>query len=184
MTAAATTGPNSEPRPTSSTPATKCAPSCHTFFSNLRVQWSLFNRRSLAAEAESRFPGADLSFEDTEANKSIFAHYMRVAQCGKTAGETALSSGAVERRKEYSPGRQPRVEDGNTAKLRRSERNVVSGLLTACSLWLMHPVTIRARCLTRLAAFKDDARLVVCGLTPIVGRSTRAGRPRQTIPRK
>ena len=66
MTAAATTGPNSEPRPTSSTPATKRAPSCHTFFSNFRVQCSLFSRRSLTAEAESGFAGADVSFGDTE----------------------------------------------------------------------------------------------------------------------
>src|ERR1700677_3427789 len=52
MTAAATTGPNSDPRPTSSTPATYCAPESHARFSNLRVQRSFFNRRNLAAEAE------------------------------------------------------------------------------------------------------------------------------------
>src|ERR1700674_3199332 len=52
MTAAATTGPNSDPRPTSSTPATNCAPAAHARFSNLRVQRSFFSKRNLAAEAE------------------------------------------------------------------------------------------------------------------------------------
>src|SRR6266853_2269902 len=52
MTAAATTGPNSDPRPTSSTPATSCAPAAQARFSNLRVQRSFFSRRNLAAEAE------------------------------------------------------------------------------------------------------------------------------------
>src|SRR6202795_2168844 len=52
MTAPATTGPNSDPRPTSSTPATSCAPSAHARFSNLRVQRSFFSKRNLAAEAE------------------------------------------------------------------------------------------------------------------------------------
>src|SRR6202047_4352783 len=52
MTAAATTGPNSDPRPTSSTPATSCAPAAHARFSNLRVHRSFFSKRNLAAEAE------------------------------------------------------------------------------------------------------------------------------------
>src|SRR5208282_592733 len=52
MTAAATTGPNSEPRPTSSTPATCMAPVAHARFSNFSVQRSFFRSRSLAAEAE------------------------------------------------------------------------------------------------------------------------------------
>src|SRR6202795_4079233 len=52
MTAPATTGPNSDPRPTSSTPATNCAPAAHARFSNLRVQRSFFSKRNLAAEAE------------------------------------------------------------------------------------------------------------------------------------
>src|ERR1700676_3401787 len=52
MTAAATTGPNSDPRPTSSTPATSCAPAAQARFSNLRVQRSFFSKRNLAAEAE------------------------------------------------------------------------------------------------------------------------------------
>src|SRR6202022_240189 len=65
MTAAATTGPNSEPRPTSSTPATRRAPSCHTFFSNLRGQRSLLSRRGLAAEADSGLSDASLSRGDT-----------------------------------------------------------------------------------------------------------------------
>src|SRR5580658_8609033 len=55
MTAAATTGPKRDPRPTSSTPATSSAPDSHARFSNLRVQRSFFNRRSLAAEAEMPF---------------------------------------------------------------------------------------------------------------------------------
>src|SRR5580704_7168416 len=55
MTAAATTGPKSDPRPTSSTPATSSVPDSHARFSNLRVQRSFFNRRSLAAEAEMPF---------------------------------------------------------------------------------------------------------------------------------
>src|SRR5580700_3027562 len=50
--AAATTGPNSDPRPTSSTPATSCAPAAHARFSNLRVHRSFFSKRNLAAEAE------------------------------------------------------------------------------------------------------------------------------------
>src|ERR1019366_4436112 len=52
ITAAATTGPNSDPRPTSSTPATRFAPAAQARFSKLRVQRSFFNRRNLAAEAE------------------------------------------------------------------------------------------------------------------------------------
>src|SRR5208337_38171 len=52
ITAAATTGPNSDPRPTSSTPATCCAPAAHARFSNFRVQRSFFSSRNLAAEAE------------------------------------------------------------------------------------------------------------------------------------
>src|ERR1035441_8568900 len=53
ITAAATTGPNSDPRPTSSTPATWCAPAAHARFSKLSVQRSFFSRRNLAADAES-----------------------------------------------------------------------------------------------------------------------------------
>src|SRR5208282_6333372 len=53
ITAAATTGPNSDPRPTSSTPATYCAPAAQARFSKLRVQRSFFSKRSFAAEAES-----------------------------------------------------------------------------------------------------------------------------------
>src|ERR1700681_817601 len=52
MTAAATTGPNSDPRPTSSTPAMCVAPAAQARFSNSRVQRSFFSRRNLAAEAE------------------------------------------------------------------------------------------------------------------------------------
>src|ERR1035441_5624384 len=52
ITAAATTGPNSDPRPTSSTPATDFAPAPQARFSKLSVQRSFFSRRNLAAEAE------------------------------------------------------------------------------------------------------------------------------------
>src|SRR5437660_3705345 len=53
MTAAATTGPNSDPRPTSSTPATCVAPAAQARFSNLRVQRNFFRRRSLMVAAET-----------------------------------------------------------------------------------------------------------------------------------
>src|ERR1700687_3340255 len=52
MMAAATTGPNNDPRPTSSTPATCAAPAAHARFSNLRVQRSFFSKRNLAVAAE------------------------------------------------------------------------------------------------------------------------------------
>src|SRR5277367_2955555 len=52
ITAAATTGPKSDPRPTSSTPATKVAPAAQARFSNLRVQRRLFSSRNFAADAE------------------------------------------------------------------------------------------------------------------------------------
>src|SRR6266496_1324592 len=55
MTAAATTGPNSDPRPTSSTPATSVAPDAHASFSYFTVQRRLFNSRSFAAAGESFF---------------------------------------------------------------------------------------------------------------------------------
>ena len=47
ITAAATTGPNSEPRPTSSTPATSVAPLAQASFSNLSVQRSVFSKPQL-----------------------------------------------------------------------------------------------------------------------------------------
>src|SRR5258708_3559030 len=53
MTAAATSGPNNDPRPTSSTPATSSAPAAQARFSNLRVQRSFFRRRSFAVAAET-----------------------------------------------------------------------------------------------------------------------------------
>src|ERR1700688_5029062 len=52
MTAPATTGPKSDPRPTSSTPAINCAPDTQASFSNLRVQRRRFSKRIFAAEAE------------------------------------------------------------------------------------------------------------------------------------
>src|SRR5208337_2211903 len=53
ITAAATTGPNSDPRPTSSTPATRSAPAAQARLSKLRVQRSFFSKRNLTAEAET-----------------------------------------------------------------------------------------------------------------------------------
>src|SRR6266481_5254968 len=51
MTAAATTGPNSDPRPTSSTPATCVAPAAQARFSNFSVQRSFFSKRNFAVAA-------------------------------------------------------------------------------------------------------------------------------------
>src|SRR5689334_12234061 len=55
MTAAATTGPNKHPRPTSSTPATSLAPPAQAFFSNFRVHFRRLSKRIFAAAAESFF---------------------------------------------------------------------------------------------------------------------------------
>src|SRR5574341_348195 len=52
MTAAATTGPKSEPRPASSTPATERAPVAQALRSKLRVQRSFFKKRSFLAAGE------------------------------------------------------------------------------------------------------------------------------------
>ncbi len=94
ITAAATTGPNSEPRPTSSTPATKRAPNCHIFFSNLSVQRSFLSRRSLTAEAESDFAESDLSFSGTEQESKpqpSSPTLRHAAQCGKPLLTVATS---------------------------------------------------------------------------------------------
>src|ERR1700681_1049953 len=78
MTAAATTGPNSDPRPTSSTPAMCVAPAAQARFSNLRVQRSFFSKRNLAVAAEtpSAFEAFDVrtNFEadlDTDADQNL-----------------------------------------------------------------------------------------------------------------
>src|SRR5271167_3486372 len=74
ITAAATTGPNSDPRPTSSTPATYCAPAAQARFSKLRVQRSFFSNRNLAAEAESQFAFGRFDMDadlDTEADEHL-----------------------------------------------------------------------------------------------------------------
>src|SRR5437016_11655468 len=55
MTAAATTGPNRHPRPTSSTPATSFAPESHARFSNFCVHFSRLSKRIFSADAESFF---------------------------------------------------------------------------------------------------------------------------------
>ncbi len=76
MTAAATTGPNSDPRPTSSTPATCCAPVAQARFSKFRVQRSFFNSRNLAAEAET--PSAFRRFdEDADLDTGSAQHLRR-----------------------------------------------------------------------------------------------------------
>src|SRR5215469_1329680 len=65
MTAAATTGPKSDPRPTSSTPATSAAPEPHASFSYFRVQRRRFSRRNFAAEGESFLSGSTAIRGDT-----------------------------------------------------------------------------------------------------------------------
>src|SRR6266851_981539 len=72
MTAPATTGPKSEPRPTSSTPATMVAPVAHARFSWRRVHRSFFSKRNLAAEGERGRPG-DCS---VTGDKGV-VHYLR-----------------------------------------------------------------------------------------------------------
>src|SRR5580704_14064164 len=81
MTAAATTGPNSDPRPTSSTPATSCAPEAHARFSNFRVQRSFFSKRSLAAEAE--IPSAFEVFDEREELDTESHQHLRRRTDGK-----------------------------------------------------------------------------------------------------
>src|SRR6266436_242160 len=94
MTAAATTGPNNDPRPTSSTPATNCAPAAQARFSNLRVQRNFFRRRSLMVAAETaEFEAFDActDFEadlDTEADQ----HLRRSRRA--TQGQILCGSGA------------------------------------------------------------------------------------------
>src|SRR5580658_9225252 len=85
MTAAATTGPNKEPRPTSSTPAIRRAPDCHPSFSNFSVQRRRLSSRSLAAAGDSVFSRTSLSLGDTFEGryKSIFAEFDPVKQGGK-----------------------------------------------------------------------------------------------------
>src|SRR5580693_7134781 len=91
MTAAATTGPNREPRPTSSTPAIRRAPACHAIFSNFVVQCRRFSRRSLAAAGERVFPRASLGLADMNwqirvSDKCIFSERGVVKQGGKELG--------------------------------------------------------------------------------------------------
>src|SRR3981081_3561084 len=79
MTAAATTGPNSDPRPTSSTPATSCAPAAQARFSNFSVQRSFFSKRNfaVAAETPSVFDVFDVEADlDTDA-----AQHLRRRSC-------------------------------------------------------------------------------------------------------
>src|ERR1700722_2979022 len=74
ITAAATTGPKRDPRPTSSTPATCSAPVAQARFSNFKVQRSFFSRRSLAAEAEILSPAERFEVRlslDTDADQHL-----------------------------------------------------------------------------------------------------------------
>src|SRR5580658_4364123 len=91
MTAAATTGPNNEPRPTSSTPAIRRAPDCHPSFSNFSVQRRRLSSRSLAAAGESVFSRTSLSLGDTFEGryKSIFSEFDPVKQGGKELGSVS-----------------------------------------------------------------------------------------------
>src|SRR5438067_525006 len=86
MTAAATTGPNNDPRPTSSTPATSVAPEPHASFSYLRVQWRRFSRRSFMADAEGCFCGRASVCKGTTKRM--------LAQSGLWAQEEKLSPGS------------------------------------------------------------------------------------------
>ncbi len=70
ITAAATTGPNSDPRPTSSTPATSSAPAAQARFSNSRVQRSFFSSRNFAAEAEM-LPAAEVVAGDVDLRREL-----------------------------------------------------------------------------------------------------------------
>src|ERR1700687_5050130 len=79
MTAAATTGPNNDPRPASSTPATSGARAAQARFSNLRVQRSFFSKRNfaVAAETPSVFDVFDVEADlDTDA-----AQHLRRRSC-------------------------------------------------------------------------------------------------------
>src|SRR5579862_9303727 len=60
MTAPATTGPKSDPRPTSSTPATSVAPEAQASFSYFRVHFSRLSRRILSVPGEYGSPVAGL----------------------------------------------------------------------------------------------------------------------------
>ena len=71
ITAAATTHPNNDPRPTSSTPATRTAPDSQAFFSKRNVQRSFFSKRNLAADADSGRTGGALSEDFISNARSI-----------------------------------------------------------------------------------------------------------------
>src|SRR5215472_7301326 len=64
ITAAATTHPNSDPRPTSSTPATRRAPDAHAFFSYLKVHRKPLSKRNFAAEGDNGRADRGFNVED------------------------------------------------------------------------------------------------------------------------
>ena len=107
MTAAATTGPNREPRPTSSTPATKRAPHCHALFSYRSVHRSLLSRRSFAVAAETGFSGTSFALVATNERYGHLRPYQFAMQLWKMAKSPKICSGA------YSVwNAQPRVTNG------------------------------------------------------------------------
>src|SRR5580692_6573329 len=79
MTAAATTQPNSDPRPTSSTPATSRAPDAQALFSYRNVQRSFLSSRSLAADADSGRAERVFEITDFIANQGGSPHLHRDA---------------------------------------------------------------------------------------------------------
>src|SRR5215469_15276549 len=93
ITAAATTGPNSEPRPTSSTPATMQAPASHARFSKRRVQRRLFSRRSLAAGERGGFFRffLDALFSTEGTGEVLLASSPSALWKGKGGGRVAAS---------------------------------------------------------------------------------------------
>src|SRR5580704_12015679 len=81
ITAAATTHPNNDPRPTSSTPATRTAPDSHAFFSKRNVQRSFFSKRNLAAEADSGRTGDALSADFISKARSVLIFTDQAQSC-------------------------------------------------------------------------------------------------------
>src|ERR1700728_5109919 len=81
ITAAATTHPNTDPRPTSSTPATRTAPDSQALFSKRNVQRSFFSKRNLAAEADSGLIGDALSADFISNARSVLIFTDRAESC-------------------------------------------------------------------------------------------------------
>src|SRR5579883_708770 len=73
MTAPATTGPKRAPCPTSSTPATSCAPPVQSSRSNLVVHFSRFSKRNFSADFDSCFSFPALFLEGTAVGRILSA---------------------------------------------------------------------------------------------------------------